>query len=375
MRIFSCVLVSCVMAEPMLAAADQIYLANPGARQTAMAGAFVAQADDSYALFYNPAGMALVTNAGDEADKQLAFSNGRLQSDTDATLTRESLYSFTFTSVSSQSDGSSTALGMGWAQVARTPLLLPDNQGPTVKPLVSNEIILGCAGGPSWLKIGGGLNIVHGKARLIDGRNGENDVLGLGGNLGLLVLPLDAYVDVLNTSWHSVIRLGAMYQTEAADDLKYREPKALPIEREVSLRPENAVAGAHVALGVLAGGMALELRGNVSVSQQTWSNLMPLLEPNMISQEVNLELQTLRMGGELLLMPFDSDLTIALRAGASSAEDNQDNRYANDTRSFGFGLDYSGYQLNLATEDVTPVLAANGSTKQQNYALTLGVVF
>lgn len=66
-RLFSCIALAALFA-PSIAAAGGMYLPTRGVRATGRAGAFVAGADDASSLWWNPAGLAHLTQWGFVAD-------------------------------------------------------------------------------------------------------------------------------------------------------------------------------------------------------------------------------------------------------------------------------------------------------------------
>ena len=66
-RLFSCVALAALFA-PSIAAAGGMYLPTRGVRATGRAGAFVAGADDASSLWWNPAGLAHLSQWGFVAD-------------------------------------------------------------------------------------------------------------------------------------------------------------------------------------------------------------------------------------------------------------------------------------------------------------------
>ncbi len=366
-----------------LAQASGVLTHSPGARQAAMGGAFIGQSDDAFAIFYNPAGLALLgMNSLDrrQGNAMMAVTHTQV-SDTPTLVDTERDF---FSGVVGGGTGDASggyALALGVTETRSIRAWVPGLDNPLVETLTTSETAFGLAYAWQYVSVGVGLSLVYEEGDIIRFDHAvpaKNDSHKLGTQWGLLLMPLDGYLDVFNTSIHGKLTIGSIYKQGLDEKLKYRfytDAKHYS-QRTYSytFRPETFGAGVHSSLGVLTSSLSLELRTNADLVREDWQEIMPLLTPTP-SDSQSLVTEIRALGAELLVIPFESQLILAFRSGLAKRTDNQNNRYAYSERSLGFGVDYKGYQLNLSHQLREHAHAAQSESNDESLTLTLGVVF
>jgi long-chain fatty acid transport protein len=321
-----------VLATSTTAAGAGIEIGEQGAQATSMVGAFTAKADDTTAVYYNPAGIAKVRGLNSYVGGMVIVGQPRAESTATFMLpegSRESDLAGSFIPNVYLAYGlpHGFAFGAGLFTNFGLQVIWPSSWGGrfvsyyakledvTVNPCVSWQLT-------SWFSIGGGLDVTPARVdlrravNLIDAEASlrfRGNAVGIGGNFGVLI-------EIPRLGWLPPLNIGLSYRSRFKLDFDEGLVRTHNVPLELSAVLHDAPAGVNVPIpdlvSVAVGTRPVEsLFLQVQLDWTGWSRLQTLQLKSQLPA-LNIEIPqnwhdgyTLRVGGEYAWRP------VSLRLG------------------------------------------------------------
>lgn len=320
-------------------------------RAMGMGGAFIAQADDSSALFYNPAGMGVL---GDAASSTFDFS---LYNSTVEHVYSEDMAENqdNYAGIMAMWQKGRGAIGIGAADSYTIDIVRPLTQYVSEPVRVSStEWIAGGAWGNDYAKLGLAFSLIEATASS-DEKNPESDTC-LGTTISGKLTPLDGFADLSNHSFGYTLNLGAVYKTQCNAEPDKKNINSSLSNREMTIRPEYFGGGLNLGLFWLNSYVSSQLNLNADIDRSHYygfTDLLPIDES--IRQGINeVEVSRIAFGAELLLAMVDSHAAVILRAGQSTQTDNLADYVSDNTKTLGLGVAYRAVTFDFSVSTITP---------------------
>ncbi len=338
-------------------------------RAMGMGGAFIAQADDSSALFYNPAGMGVL---GDDASSTFDFSlynstvehvyNNEIEENQD-----------NYAGIMAMWQKGGGALGLGVADSYSFDISRPLTQYDS-KPIriSTTEWIAGGAWGNEYAKLGLAFSLIEGSDPYINDEKLESDSC-FGATIGGKLTPFDGFADFWNQSLGYSVSLGAVYKTQCDAKPDKNLINSTLANREMSIRPEYFGGGINVGLFWLTSYLSSQLDLNAYVDRSHYYGFTDLLPvPDEIRQDVNeIEVTRTAFGAALILTVVDSEAALILRAGQSKQTDNLSDYVSDNTKTLGLGIAYRAVTFDFSMNKMTPEQPARALQERTLYAASI----
>lgn len=335
-------------------------------RAMGMGGAFIAQADDSSALFYNPAGMGVF---GDVASSTFDFS---LYNSTVEHIYSEEMQENqdNYAGIMTMWQKGGGAIGFGVADSYTIDIGRPVTVNDSTPTRVSStEWIAGGAWGNDYAKLGLAFSYIEASAPDAANNSDESDTC-LGLTVGGKATPFDGFADVWNQSLGYTVNLGAVYKSQCNAQPDSKSPNSSLVNREMSIRPEYLGGGLNVGLYWLTSVVSTQLNLNADVDRSHYYGFTDLLPiDDAIRQGVSeIEVTRMAFGAELLLALVDSEAAVILRAGQSSQTDNLSDYVSDNTKTLGLGLAYRAVTFDFSVNTITASQPQRSAGTRKMYA-------
>jgi hypothetical protein len=357
-------LAGALMTNMSAANAATIDRIEPGIRAMAMSGAFVAQADDSSAIWYNPAGLAHLAGDSEPHGEFTTVYGNSSDSSKDATDEGEQL------SVLWARGGSTLAFALGLYDTQAINITLPAAAGSDSERLTleSYDLSMGLAMAYKNLLLGVKLAVTS-LAPSEESTYEDLDESTFNWQVGAQYRFVNEYFDIFDTSALVELDVGANYRAEAkvtVFDPLIRHPYKLT---EFTAYPESLSAGIHTGLGWISEMLIWKLNFNFDQEMATYSNMAPFMVDAQVPGDI--QLSRTAMGGELLLSQDKSNWQLSLRGGV--AEQISDFDDFNETvLSAGVGVKFMRTSFEVAVQRSEP---AEKSTSLPREAVSAGISF
>lgn len=307
------------------AEANEAYFTYPGTRAMSMGGAFVAQADDSSAIWYNPGGIA--QKGSPELDFSVEYGSVPSRSDTGQYSSDKK--GIKFVSVGWKGDkDKETTFGMGLAYF--TPYRFAINV-PSVGRVDTkySEVAWTLGGRSSGFSYGGNIDVLWSDKKLGSSDGSSDTQMGYGYSLGALY-------NVFNNEYVGVT-VGGMYRSKikmsSEDPTTTYTPEGAIIVKYLPSRPASMSGGVNVTVPT----PYATVRGNVAYEKTKWAEAYPLA-----ANPAGMDTTKIMYGGEVVIPISRTDL--ALRAGHSESKASDSAKFAT-VKSFTYG---AGLKLSKA---------------------------
>lgn len=314
--------------------ASEIHFTYPGTRAMGMAGAFVAQADDSSAVLYNPAGLAQSTSAG--MDITLEYGDMPvIDYDANAPLGTfsydyENEKKIKFISWSTKNEKTGTAFGIAYFQpYQQIEFVDVSGIGNYTKAEGHYRQISFAAAknfkisdGPflNELSLGATLDMSN---LLVEDKEEdiEESFMGTGYSLGVLI-------GLLKSDYIS-LSAGLNYRSKIDYSADYETTASLALEQTFAGRPEFKSYGIHARIPVKSW---FEVGFNYDMQEIGWEDAYD-------EESLGEDFTKKAVGGEIIIpIPFGNHPTLTLRMGRSEGEADDKDFFDVNSSTQGVGL-------------------------------------
>jgi hypothetical protein len=341
----ACGLALCVLHSEVNA--YEAFFTYPGTRAMSMAGAFVAQADDSSAVWYNPAGLRQPTSVSPRGSAPAWDITGEFGTQPD--ITEAGAYNadksdFKFASVGYKSKVAPYAVGVSVFYPYHFALYVPEKVQATDTQVIGRvdtrytQISVG--GAWAWERLSLGISGDYLDSGVTIGTNssGNSETKTAGGySLGGLYS--------LYSGEFLKIKIGATYRKEismegtAAAEGGAANPRGVIIEKYLPSRPQSTGIGVNVAFPF---GM-FSVQGNAGYEEILWSKALPTAAPGF-------DYAKTMIGAEFGIPIFDH--AVSVRVGQSTSTPDDAAQYVTvKSFTYGAGTTLGAFAVDLASEE------------------------
>lgn len=328
------------------------------ARQTGLAGAFVAQIDDGTSMISNPAGFS---PSLDSNTRITEFSlNGALLNNFEADLGDDELISMSLI-WGAQKKESSFGIGVFDSIAQDITYFDPESESQKTDFITGYDFIFNGA----WtlnehIKVGISPRITSAGPEKTDVKSAQSDsewAVKVGTQVNLLDGAHNFGLSTSTLDWN----IGATYQPEVSLKVYEKLKGHVLSNRKISVLPDSIHLGSNMAISWLSEASNIVLHLNADIERQSHSELSDLILATPTAEDIKFTRTSL--GAELQYKQGNSKLTYIIRAGQNERTCEEFTELDESTIAMGLGLSSSSFTLDLAHQ-ITSSSSKNKDTKR-----------
>lgn len=337
---------------------------EPGIRAMAMSGAFVAQADDSSAMWYNPAGLgSFITEEGSRVEFSTIYGDKIVQASDEQDEGGQ-------LSVLWARAGHRFAFALGGYDTSTIAITLPAtlNSAAENVTLGAYDLSMAFSFAVDDLLLGTTMGLTSLTPYEQSGYE-DLDESSYSWQVGARYLVLSQYIDVFDTSLLFELDAAGLYRSEVKVQVFRPLVRHAYQATEFTARPQAITGGLRAGLGWISEMVIWKLHLNADHEISTYSDMAVFLVDPAATGDVDLERTAL--GAELVMSLAESNWQFSLRGGAADQQSDFDN-FNETVVSVGAGVKYKRATFEVAAQRVEP--SASSSSLPKDF-LSAGISF